>query len=177
METVEAPDGYYERCRWLVSKSSSARSIVDVGSADGFMFRDVAKDKTVFVDVSPEAGRKCKGLNFCMADAHNLSFRDKCFEAAVLGDILEHVQDPVQVLREAKRVADSLYITVPNEYEWSEDKKPFQTPYHIRFYSLETLKKDLDEALGGGYRIVKIRGGGWSFFCVEWHRGSPSPEG
>ena len=168
MEELETNDGHFHRCLWLIQRAEHHReSILDVGCADAFMFRDRPELDVVEVDLVHRipAGYR---VRFVRADAHHLPFRPQAFQCGVYGDILEHVQHPVQVLREAKRVAHSIYVTVPDEHSWSQDKRPFQSAPHIRFYTVETLRGDLDEALGEGYRIVRIKGGGWSFFAVEW---------
>jgi ubiquinone/menaquinone biosynthesis C-methylase UbiE len=169
LEVVEAPDGHYERCRWLVSKALAVGgTIVDIGCADAFMFRDIARDRTVEVDINPKLREKNRGLNFFLADAHHLPFRDESFDLAVLGDTLEHVRDPVQVLKEAYRVCKvKLLITVPLEYEWEPQVKPFTAASHIRFYDEEMLRSHLREAGIEGYKMIKIRGGGWVFLAVE----------
>jgi len=168
-EVIEAQDGYYERCRWLINKALSIPgATVDIGCADAFMFRDIARDRTVEVDIDPKLKEKNRGLNFFLADAHNLPFRDESFNVAVLGDILEHVRAPVQVLKEAYRVCKvKLVLTVPVEGEWEPQVKPFTNPSHIRFYDEEMLRSHLREAGIEGYRLVKIKGGGWVFLAVE----------
>lgn len=169
---IEVYDGHFERCRWLIENACRYSLILDVGCADGFMFRD--KDVNVVeVDIVYKFPLQYKGkVKFVKADAHHLPFKDKSFPCIVLGDMLEHVDNPVQVLREAKRVAFNILITVPNEYEWDETKRPFQFAPHVRFYNLEILNQHLKQALGNGSKIIKIRGGGWSFFAVSYSRGS-----
>jgi demethylmenaquinone methyltransferase/2-methoxy-6-polyprenyl-1,4-benzoquinol methylase len=168
-EVIEAHDGYYERCRWLVNKALGVPgTTIDVGCADAFMFRDIARDRTVEVDVDPKLREKNKGLNFFLADAHQLPFRDESFDVAVLGETLEHVGDPVRVLKEAYRVCKvKLLITVPLEHEWEPQVKPFTNPSHIRFYDEPMLAGHLKEAGIEDYRLVKIKGGGWVFLAVE----------
>jgi SAM-dependent methyltransferase len=169
MEVIQAPDGYYERCRWLVNNALSVPgTTVDVGCADAFMFRDIARDRTVEVDVDPRFKEKNRGLNFLLADAHHLPFKDSCSDVVVLGETLEHVRDPVQVLKEAYRVCRvKLLITVPIEHEWEPQVKPFTTSSHIRFYDESMLRSHLKEAGIEDYRLIKIRGGGWVFLTVE----------
>lgn len=58
--------------------------------------------------------------NFVQADAHNLPFADDEFDTAVLGDMLEHCPDPVQVLREAGRVARKVVATIYEEWRLKE---------------------------------------------------------
>lgn len=61
--------------------------------------------------------------NFVKADAHNLPFQDDEFETAVLGDIVEHSPDPVQMLREAGRVAKQVVATIYEEWRLDETGK------------------------------------------------------
>lgn len=49
---------------------------------------------------------------FVQADAHHLPFRDDVFAAVACGDVLEHLVDPLQSLREMRRVARRAIITV-----------------------------------------------------------------
>jgi hypothetical protein len=85
-----------------------------------------------------------------------------------LGETLEHVRDPVQVLREAYRVCrKKLLITVPLEAEWEPQVKPFTTPSHVRFYDEAMLRRHLEEAGISDFELVKIKGGGWVFLAVE----------
>ncbi len=152
-------------------KLLSKDKILNIGCADCFGFRDLNLDITN-VDIKDEVPPEYKPrAKFQIADAENLPFSDKQFNCAILGDILEHVKDPVQVLKEAKRVANNVYITVPNEWEWDKSLKPFENPGHVRFYKYETLKEDLDKGLGETYKIVQHNGGGWSFFCVSYETG------
>jgi ubiquinone/menaquinone biosynthesis C-methylase UbiE len=168
IETIECPDGHYERCRWLVEHAKKHKNIVDIGCNDGFMFRDLDLNVTetdIQYSFPPEYKNKIK---FVEADAHDLPFEDNEFDCAILGDMLEHVKDPVQVIKEACRVSTHTYISVPNEWEWDETKRPFQFAPHIRYYTVTSLIDDLKKAsVYDKVNICKIRGGGWSFFCVD----------
>lgn len=54
--------------------------------------------------------------NFVQGDAHHLPFPDDSFATAVMGDMLEHVLDPVRVLQEAARVAPKVVMTTFEEW-------------------------------------------------------------
>jgi ubiquinone/menaquinone biosynthesis C-methylase UbiE len=172
-EVIHAQDGYYMRCRWLITNALKVPGItIDIGCADAFMFRDIARGRTVEVDINREVRLKNKGLMFFLADAHHLPFRDNCFDVAVMGEVLEHVKDPVQALKEAYRVTKvKILITVPLEYEWEPHVKPFTTATHVRYYTEEMMKNHLKEAGIEKYRMVKIKGGGWVFLAVECLKG------
>ena len=135
------------------------------------MFLDY-KDKfdVVFVDNGSAAQQAClsKGLNFKFADAHNLPFPDNSFDVAVLGDMLEHVENPPKVLQEGLRVCrKKMLITTPNEHEWTPEARPFNCHLHIRYYTEQLLRDHLSQAGIGNYEMFKIKGGAWCFFAVE----------
>lgn len=67
--------------------------------------------------------------NLVRGDAHKMPFKDNSFDTVAMGDIMEHVIDPVIVLSEADRMSKQRIIaTVPYEYEWHESLKPFHSP-------------------------------------------------
>jgi glycosyltransferase involved in cell wall biosynthesis len=102
------------------SVSANAR-VLDIGSNDGHTFNDT-EIETVKVDLDTYH------LPFFVnADAQHLPFRDGVFKVAVLGEILEHLPDPVEALKEAKRVGENILATVPIESEWDIRYKPFWT--------------------------------------------------
>ena len=61
-------------------------------------------------DIHPQGGA-------VYADAHHTGFDDKSFSAALLSHLLEHVDDPVQVLLEANRIADEVVVVLPNGFD------------------------------------------------------------
>ncbi|MEM1944144.1 MAG: methyltransferase domain-containing protein [Nitrososphaerota archaeon] len=99
--------------------------ILDVGGEDGFLFAGTGWDYTVMdIDLYdvPDG-------SFIRHDADEpWPFGDGSFDVAVLGEVLEHVENPLHVLKEAYRVSRHMVLaTVPNEYEWSQSKAPLIT--------------------------------------------------
>jgi len=110
------------RFDWLRDRSFGR--ILDIGCNRGDIYNGTSHAPNVMgVDLdlwAPEYG-----LGFRHADAHFLPFKDGEFDVVVLGEVLEHVYDPVKVLSEARRVASKfVLISVPYEYNWAVDKKP-----------------------------------------------------
>ncbi|MDP2364192.1 MAG: methyltransferase domain-containing protein, partial [Ignavibacteria bacterium] len=102
---------------------------------------------------------------FVQASAENLPFEQK-FDVILLTEILEHVLDPIIVLREASRVAKKAIITCPDEFSWNIKYKPFQNSAHVRHYTEQLLKQQLEEANIKSYEFGKLDYEGWSFFTV-----------
>ena len=110
-----------DRRNWILSQCKQGERILDIGSANGWIFYGTELN-VIRVDLD-----EYDLPNFYRMDAHDLKFPDKFFDVAVLGEILEHVKDPVKVLSEAKRVAHRLVITVPDEANWAKELYPYET--------------------------------------------------
>lgn len=157
------------RIKFLIDNAiKNKEKILNIGCADNFMFKNTPDLDVMNIDTIDEIEDKSR-TKFQICDAHKLSFNDNEFNCSILGDILEHVKDPIKVLSEAKRVSKNVYITVPNEYEWAKELNPFGNPAHVRYYTYESLKHDLDEVFGKDTtKIIQFNGSGWSFFCASY---------
>lgn len=93
--------------------------VLDVGSSDGFSTWLIhqAGHEVHCVDISPVRIQRAKdqyGFDGTVADAADLPFADGAFDTVVLGEILEHCDNPGQVFAEAARVAkERVVISVP----------------------------------------------------------------
>lgn len=105
--------------------------------------------------------------NFVQADAHALPFKNFSFDFVVSSELLEHVNDPLKVLDEMQRVALNVVFSVPNEHDWSEDKRPFTNPGHKRFFDEKTLLNLLNESGLHSIEFMKVNFEGWSYFIVS----------
>lgn len=86
----------------------------------------------------------------------DLDLRANTFDTAVCFETVEHVQDPLPLLKRLRKVARRLYASVPNEavFPWRG------TAFHYRHYTRNQFEALLAEA-------------GWK--VVEWH-GQAGPE-
>lgn len=91
----------------------NARSILEIGSGLGLLAEQIAErvpDGAVWgIEFAAEQlaaarDRRRPNLHFLQGDAHRLPFQDECFDAVYCRYVLEHVADPLHVLREAHRV-------------------------------------------------------------------------
>lgn len=53
---------------------------------------------------------------FVKADAHNLPFRNQSFESAYSSHMMEHLLNPIQALKEMRRVASKVELRLPSIY-------------------------------------------------------------
>lgn len=103
--------------------------VLDIGSADGVFSNVILKEsgaeEVVGVDVVKSSvqwankhWKKNKKLRFMVADAHKLSFKANIFDAVFALEVLEHVYEPGEVLKEIKRVLKKngyAILLVPSE--------------------------------------------------------------
>lgn len=166
----------------------SGGKILDIGCADG-VFTKIILDKSnaekvVAIDIlkssigwSKKHWRKEKCINFMVADAHKLPFKSGEFDAVFALEVLEHVFEPIKVLREIKRVLKRggyAVFLVPAEillfkivwFFWTKYKGKIWKETHIHAYSGDFLS-ELVETLGfkvlvnkgiifGTLRLIKV---------------------
>lgn len=116
-----------QTCIWKASvfneltKDLSVNSVLEIGTGRGDILNALKgfKQKTG-ADVSEEALRQHNSIypkhQLINMDAdEKLPFADKQFDCVLLCDILEHVDDPVELLKEASRVGRYLLLKIPIE--------------------------------------------------------------
>lgn len=112
---------YTERLDWIRSNIDKKAKIVDIGCNKGHLFYGWDRTNITSVDIDDY-----DLPNFVRADATKpLPFADKEFDVAVLGEIVEHMDDPVSAIREAMRICKKLIITIPWESRWTSELLPF----------------------------------------------------
>lgn len=144
----------------------SGKEILDLGCATG----DYCKNLQVIgfdctgVDINPQYIKiaRSNGINAHVMKGDDLNFPDDTFDTVLLFEVLEHVDNPHKVLKEAKRVArKNILITVPNctqipqlrhsglTYEHVLEKD------HVNFFT----KNDLEELISRESNNFKVMEG------------------
>jgi ubiquinone/menaquinone biosynthesis C-methylase UbiE/glycosyltransferase involved in cell wall biosynthesis len=154
---------------WIRGKVTMQDLILEVGCAENPVWKETAfKVTTVDKQVNPQL----QIFPDCKAEAEELPFKEGEYDVVCEGELLEHVADPQRVLREAARVAKKkIILTVPFEWAWTDDLKPFWNPGHVRFYTPESLGEEL-KALGLPFKIELIRNGPWVWLGAEVYKES-----
>ena len=154
--------------RRVVEKRARVGRLIDVGSGDGAFVHHMASHgwDAVGLDFSPAAGELAarRGLRgrFLMGSLADHDLPSGSFDAVTLWQVLEHIGDPVSMLRRAHallRPGGLLIASVPNieglsavltrERWWGLD-----VPRHLVHYTPSTLRRVVNES---GLRVLDVR--------------------
>jgi methionine biosynthesis protein MetW len=162
--------------------------LLDVGGGDG-LFLTLARERKGFtrltlLDISSVAVEKArqKGLDAQVTDITKpFPFPDNSFSTACALDVLEHLYDPLPMLKEMARVARQVVVVVPNFHYWKGrahmliGKVPFQCKPkrgHVYWFNYAILQ---DMVIGAGLQIDTVVFGGFrrlrpvGEWLVRWH--------
>jgi len=107
--------GTFYRClvSELLGVHATGKSVLDVGSFDGFFLSTIEAPLKVGIDPSPAERRFSAVL---VADVHSLPFPEGCFDTVFAFDVIEHIPDDagaVQSMLDALAKRGTLWMSVP----------------------------------------------------------------
>ncbi|GAB3411310.1 hypothetical protein GCM10027435_02780 [Haloparvum alkalitolerans] len=138
---------------------TSCDSIVELGFGSGEVLSLLSEwfdaEETVGLDFSTRAVYVADEIadekRCIVGDAQRTPIKDKKFDVCCLMDILEHVREPVTVLEEAIRIAETVIAKVPIEYNycrraqnklgiftWEDSKRDVG---HVHWWTLADIQK------------------------------------
>lgn len=149
-------------------------TVLDVGCGPGYLAEHLAKQKKcIVVGVEQDARlaeiakKVCSRVYEVNLETEGLSNIQGKFTAIFFGDVIEHVRNAPELLRQASGLLESggrIIVSTPNfvhvknrarvlfgRFEYRDAGLLDRT--HVHFYTKKTLYELLDEA---GYRVVKI---------------------
>jgi glycosyltransferase 2 family protein len=155
---------YFQRRRTgTIKKLLDAKDsdvILDIGCGSGVQIRALGLESPnliIGMDVNRNAllyakKKEIPHSEFIIADAQNLPFKDRTVDKIICAEIIEHLNNPEQLITESQRVLrqdGSIVITTPNEnsvwglYEFLWDVFGRGRNYgetHLRFFSVRDLE-------------------------------------
>lgn len=158
------------------SANKKSFNILDVGCGGGQLLESFTKIPHIEIYGVDASAKACKiamrrgyKAYICNVEKEKLPFDDDFFDIIVINDVLEHLIDPDNLLREAHRVLKGegvLVISVPNiscPFSWFVqvflDLPPVQSAryksVHVRDYTLRILKIVLKY---NGFKIKQVKG-------------------
>lgn len=155
------------------------KKVLDIGCGDGTytveLFDRGNPDCIEGVDLAEEAIKLAqqktgnRRIAFRSYEGERFPFADRAFDIAHLRGVLHHADKPLEVMREALRVAPTIIIIEPNGYNFGvklvERFSSYHRQHHEKSYTRRTLKRWVNEA-GGEVCSVKYFGF-VPFFCPE----------
>jgi SAM-dependent methyltransferase len=134
--------------KWLKFKETDV--VLDVGAGDGLI---TSRLRGIVVGIDPDKvavqHAREHDVDVRLGSAYDLPFEEETFDVIFMGDVIEHLENPEEAIREIHRVlkmGGKLYITTPPKGDEMHD------PYHYQEY---TVKELIDFVTFGGFELDK----------------------
>jgi SAM-dependent methyltransferase len=147
--------GYY---RDVTRHFAPSARILDVGCGTGWIARHFADYRGI--DGSPDAVAQATGLgrNVVLGDVDEpFAVDDASFDGVIMKDLLEHVADPVAVVREARRAVRPgglVFASSPDAQRWVWNDYTHRRPFTIRAFRQLFLDQGFEVAESGHESVM-----------------------
>jgi len=168
------PDDRFGRNHLFVEEARKYANILECGCSTGFITRLIREggSRIVGIEIDSEAAEQAR--RYCSEVLPvDLNDRDWIknvgaqFDLVTFGDVLEHLLDPEDALRQARHVLEPegrILISLPNIAHWTMRVKLLLGRFqyqptglldytHLRFFTVITARRMIEAA---GYRIVRF---------------------
>lgn len=141
----------------FAARIASGCSVLDIGSGTGYGTAELAlhASRCVGVDASADAILHAQthyaltNVDWARASATDMPFRDGVFDLVVCFEVIEHLREWPQLLREARRVLSprgQLIVSTPNRSFYAEARKlSGPNPFHVHEFDYQEFADALRE--------------------------------
>jgi O-antigen biosynthesis protein len=151
------PDLWHEHfARYaFAARLCRGRRVLDMGCGTGYGATELAAAaRTVIgVDIAPEVAAGAQrmyarsNVQFIPASATQLPFSDESFDLIVAFEVIEHLADWRELLREARRLLGpdgQFIVSTPNKAFYSESRgEAGPNPFHVHEFEFEEFRDEL----------------------------------
>lgn len=127
-------------------------SILEIGAGEGSVLKRLSEsnfgEELYALEISSSGVEMIKKKNISrliecnIFDGYNIPYDNNRFDIALLSHVIEHVEHPRQLLYEAARVANYIFIEVPLEDTLRLPRDfIFDTVGHINFYAPRSIRR------------------------------------
>lgn len=148
--------------RYAIAKGLvKGKRVLDIACGEGYgsyLLKQAGAESVVGVDISAESVMRARrsfateGLEYVASDAKNLEtlFAENSFDLVISVETIEHVEDPVDFLKNLKRLTQPdgvLIVSCPNDH-WYYPDADQSNPYHRRKYRIDEFQNLCVPVLG-----------------------------
>lgn len=175
---------FQEKLLTILANEDQNTSLLDAGCGEGFIssyIYDQTRIKNITgIDINKDslafARSNNKNIKYKKGDIYKLGFKDKEFDIVITLEVLEHLTNPSQALKEIIRVAkNKIIISVPNEPYFSlgnllslKNVKRFgNPPDHINRWSKDQFVSFIKKEIEDKYQINILTSFPWTIIIIE----------
>jgi SAM-dependent methyltransferase len=138
------------RLNYLLENTPEYSQVLEVGCNSGGLLRIISSERKCYcngVDLSAELVQKArsKGFHCKVAPAEELPYESEKFDVVVMTEVMEHLYDPKESLKEISRVLKKggLFIgSVPHKNSENSQKRSVEAhDWHCHIFDNKSLKK------------------------------------
>ncbi|HEV2391242.1 MAG TPA: class I SAM-dependent methyltransferase [Verrucomicrobiae bacterium] len=139
--------------------------VLDVGCGSGVLLARMQRFgwevEGVEVDPGGVAAARARGVPVRLGTLEQQTYPDDSFHAIHSAHVIEHVHDPLRLLRECRRIlkpGGALVLLTPNIESWGHRRfreawLNLDPPRHLALFSMKTLRRALEQS---GLRVKRL---------------------
>ena len=177
------------RIKWIL-KHINGKKILDIGFIGKYekpfvhnMIRETNPTATIIgIDINISGVHKHRLKNSVIGSGFHLPFKENSFDIVILAEVLEHLENPIEILKEINKVLKKdgrLLLTTPSSFSlyrlirfWLLSKNPknkenyrkyLGASDHLQFFDPLSLCNLIESV---GLKVLKIETKNFTFICI-----------